>query len=141
MTAGFAPSPIPQTTFLRAVHCPFPAVVSCLERMWEQGQQGGYVGTGRGHQVGLVHADPVHGGAAASLDVRLRPNRRRSRRRWRMELLIEPWAVPGVSRFELVPRGRVRLTRRYAGAGHDLLDALRSTAESIEVPRKVSART
>ncbi len=110
-----------ETSFVRHVDLSFPAVVSALETWWEADQSEGFVNLAATVLVGRLSIE--HGIGRVGVVVR-RP-RRPSTRSFVMELELAPWSERRpVTRLELVPRRRVRLSRRYFQTGHWVVDTL-----------------
>ena len=105
-------------SFRRIVDVPFPTCVAALDS-WQQTQQGGEVRVSDSLLCGPAERDP--GSAACRIQVRL------ARGAWRpllrMRLDIDRWSSSSTA-VELIPDGRVRLTRAYFRAGHRMLDSM-----------------
>jgi hypothetical protein len=127
------------TSFLRLVDLPFATVAAALEAMWQHGQRGGYVRIGGNALMGRPSID----NGVGRVPVVIRRRRGPASSSLPMDLELASWSdARPVTRLELIAGRRVRATRRYFSAGHDVLDTLieeaRGSARQRLSPRRPS---
>jgi hypothetical protein len=108
-------------SFLRMLRRPFKDVVAELEDWWQRQEHDGIARIDPRTRVGRLSLES----GTARLDVTTTDPWHPFKRPVQMELELTPWTEEQtMTRLELIPRRRVRLTRRYFNAGHRTLNAL-----------------